>query len=61
MNLADEICDLECKYCGKSNAFSVGRKLHGGSDHKIFLRCSCGAHCTLSISANIELLKSWWN
>lgn len=60
MNLANGITNLKCNYCGKDNEFAIGRKLSGGSDNKIYLMCSCGAHCTLLISTSIELLQSWW-
>lgn len=60
INFANVITNLKCEYCNKDNEFSVGRKLHGGSDDRIYLMCSCGAHCTLSISTSIELLQSWW-
>jgi hypothetical protein len=59
MNLADEICNLQCKYCGKDNAFSIGRKLY--DDKRFYLKCSCGARCMISLSSNIELIYSWSN
>jgi RNase P subunit RPR2 len=59
-NAANIITNITCKECGQENRFSVGRKLYGGSDDKIFLECICGMHCSIRISTSIELIQDWW-